>query len=232
MSPAASVVQLLIVDHSPTSRERLRALFEARPNIRVVGEAGTAHKALRILGDASPTAVLVDCDLPEPGSFALVKEMMTLYRVPIVMLSKRKGSQAPDLEAKAQEAGAVALAVLAPEGPGSGKTNQDELVRTVRAMSEVKVVRRRGRRAAAERSPQKTASRRTTGRSHKASHPPLKLENPTERIDIVAIGASTGGPQVLETILRGLAKRLTVPVLIVQHLSQGFENNLVTCAWY
>ena len=42
----------------------------------MVGEAGTAQKALRLLDEVSPTAVLVDCDLPSPGSFALVKEMM------------------------------------------------------------------------------------------------------------------------------------------------------------
>jgi two-component system chemotaxis response regulator CheB len=158
----------------------------------------------------------------------LVEEMMTLYRVPIVMLSRRKRDQTSALQAKALEAGAVALAVLAPESPGSDMNDQDELVRTVRAMSEVKVVRRRGRRADTERPPQGMAPQKSAKRPQRASRPPLKLEDPTERIDIVAIGASTGGPQVLATILRGLARRLTVPVLVVQHLSQGFQNNLVT----
>jgi two-component system chemotaxis response regulator CheB len=226
MGPTPPAIQLLLVDHSPSSRERLRALFEVKPDIDVVGEAGTAQKAMRILDDVSPTAVLVDCDLPAPGSFALVKEMMASYRIPIVMLSKRKKDETSDLEAQALEAGAVALAVLAPEGPDSGKGNQDELVRTVRAMSEVKVVRRRERNTGEDKSAAKAAPDRSSEQTPR-SRAPLVLEEPTDRIAIVAIGASTGGPQVLETILRGLAKRLTVPVLVVQHLSQGFQNNLI-----
>ena len=230
MGPAAvSAVKLLIVDHSPVAREMLRRMFTAAPNMEVVGEAGTATKAMRLIDELSPSAVLIDCDLPAPGSFALVREMMTLHRVPVIMLTKKDKVAAAALESKALEAGAVALATLAPAGASSDRTSRDNLVRTVRAMSEVKVVRRRGHRSDLQpASPVGGPSATRSGRSTDPRAPLLELEDHAAGIELVAIGASTGGPQVLETILRGLAKRLTVPVIVVQHLSQGFQNNLIS----
>jgi two-component system chemotaxis response regulator CheB len=228
MAPTRPAVKLLVVDPSPTSRERLRLLFDARPDIHVVGEAATAQKAMVLLNEVSPTAVLMDCDLPQPGSFALVKEIMTLHRVPIVMLTKQGKASPRSLEARALEAGAVALAALTLEGITTDKTSQDTLVKLVKTMSEVKVVRRRGGRVEPARSV--SNSTRTTTRYGRADELPLPaLEQPGSSgiAELIAVGASTGGPQVIETILRGLAKRLTVPVVIVQHLSEGFQDNLI-----
>ncbi len=49
------------------------------------------------------------------------------------------------------------------------------------------------------------------------------------RIELVAIGASTGGPPVLQTLLAGLSRPFPVPIVLVQHLSRGFQSSLV--AW-
>ncbi len=229
MVPTRPAIRLLVVDQSPVSREKLRLLFESRPDITVVGEASTAQKALRMLDETSPTTVLLDCELPAPGSLALVKEMMTNHRVPIVMLTKQGRLVPRALEARALEAGAVALAALTFEGLSTDKTGQDALVKTVRAMSEVKVVRRKGSRVDSIRASAAHAAP-ATAPARRSSDPTittLELQEPRGITEILAIGASTGGPQVIETILRGLAKHLNVPVLVVQHLSQGFQNNLI-----
>ena len=103
-------VRLLIVDHSPAAREQLRRVFEPVADIDVVDDAGTAEKALRLVGESTPNLILVDCDLPKPGSFALVREMMRQYPVPVVMLTKVKDTAA-EFESRALETGAVALVV-------------------------------------------------------------------------------------------------------------------------
>jgi two-component system chemotaxis response regulator CheB len=213
METATRVIRLLIVDHSPAARERLSRLFDDVPDIDVVGDAGTVEKVMRLLDEASPNAVLMDCDLPEPGSFAAAKEMMSLHRVPIVMVTKRGKASAPALEAQALDAGAVALASWASGDLGDAKNSRDNLIRTVRAMSEVKVVRRRDQRLGAVPSA--------------ATNIPVS-QAPGSHIEIVAIGASTGGPPVLQTVLAGLPRPLTVPIVLVQHLSPGFQNSLVT----
>jgi two-component system chemotaxis response regulator CheB len=79
------------------------------------------------------------------------------------------------------------------------------LVQTVKAMSEVRVVKRRARSGPRERP---AADRSRT--------------NGAGGVEVVAIGVSTGGPPVLQTILRALPRDFAVPVLIVQHIAAGF----------
>lgn len=219
MPPEAHVVKLLIVDRSPGERERLRGLFRDVPDIDVVGEAGTVEKALYLLGEVSPTLVLVDCGLPDPGSLAAVSQMMSLHPVPIIMLTKQRDASASALEIQALERGAVALASWVPGTLGAGPGSDRDLVRTVRAMSEVKVVRRRGQPSEEGAPPRVAAVPHATAASAPAD----------SRIELVAIGASTGGPPVLQTLLVKLSRPLPVPIVLVQHLSRGFQGSLV--AW-
>jgi two-component system chemotaxis response regulator CheB len=203
-------VRLLLVDPSPGARERLRQLFSQAPDMEVVGEAGTIEKALRLLEETDPTEVVIDCDLPQPGSFAAVREIMAVRALPIVMVAKQ--GEVAALEVNALDAGAVALTSWRPSCHWSTPEGQ-ELIRLVRTMSEVKVVRRRGRDypvAIAESQPS------TRGCAN------------GNRVQIVAIGASTGGPPVLQKILSGLPRPLPVPVVLVQHLSPGFQGSLVS----
>lgn len=265
---ATRAIRLLIVDRSPAARERLRRVFERAEDVCVIEEAASADKALRVFEEVSPTVVLVDCDLPAPGSFAAVKEMMRLYPVPVVMLSKQPKEADPDLEAQALATGAVALAVWTPDLQGKG--GDDDLVRTVRAMSEVKVVRRREGRAKTPLSPaagagagsaagagpgsaagagagsaagtpasagpavsaerrEASAARAAAGNVDRNAPSLIRLDPPTSRVEIVAIGASTGGPPVIRSILAHLRRPFPVPIVLVQHLSRGFQKSLV--AW-
>ncbi|MCG2739096.1 MAG: chemotaxis response regulator protein-glutamate methylesterase, partial [Syntrophaceae bacterium] len=113
---------------------------------------------------------------------------------------------------RALEAGALAV-VLRPPGMGhpEHETAARELIQMVKLMSEIKVVKRIPR-VAKERTPVPPLA------------PALKAGT---GIQLVAIGASTGGPPVLQKILSGLPKDLTVPVLIVQHIAPGFVEGFV-----
>lgn len=217
MTPnSARTIRLLIVDHSPTARERLRWLFDRAPDIDVVGEAATVDKALFILEEVSPSIVLVDCDLPKPGSFPAVWEMMSRCPIPVVMMSRQADAPVSTLESQAASVGAVAFVTWTPGTTGAAGASGENLIRTVRAMSEVKVVRRRDRRA------------QVRPLLPEAIPAPAPSPPPT-RIEVVAIGASTGGPPVLQTILRGLSRPVPVPILLVQHLSSGFQSSMA--AW-
>jgi two-component system chemotaxis response regulator CheB len=112
---------------------------------------------------------------------------------------------------------AGALAVL-PRPTGIGHPDHEamttELVRTVKLMSEVRVVRRWAR------SPLGTAVAR-------AVREPSLPKQPLTQIDLIAIGASTGGPIVLQTILSKLPKDFSIPLLIVQHMVSDFIPGFV-----
>lgn len=85
-----------------------------------------------------------------------------------------------------------------------------ELVDTVKLMSEVKVL-----------------TRRPSLRRKEAICGVLRDATKRPSIEVVAIGASTGGPRVLQTILSQLPEEFRVPILIVQHISPGFTRGFV-----
>ncbi len=88
-----------------------------------------------------------------------------------------------------------------------------KLIRTVKAMSEVKVVRRRTKARKPKADP-KISSR-------------MQIRPAPTRIEMVAIGASTGGPHVIRAILSNLPEHFSVPVLIVQHIAPRFIEGMV-----
>src|SRR5262249_38262813 len=110
---------------------------------------------------------------------------------------------------RAMEAGAVAC-VEKPVALGPNfESKRDHLLQTVRLMSEVKVVRRWNR--------------------HRATHSTTSIESAraVPAVTLVGIGASTGGPPVLQTILSRLPKDFPAPILIVQHIAHGFLPGMV-----
>jgi two-component system chemotaxis response regulator CheB len=87
------------------------------------------------------------------------------------------------------------------------------LLQTVRLMSEVKVVKR-------------WARARATPSSAALALPAVAIGPRSSGIALIGIGTSTGGPPVLQTILGALPKEFRVPILIVQHIAQGFLPGL------
>jgi two-component system chemotaxis response regulator CheB len=118
-----------------------------------------------------------------------------------------------------------ALAVLAkPTGPAAPDFTErsKEIVSTIKTMAGVKVVTRRPRLAG----PQSTVHSPQTAPPTSDPRPPTALPA-RRRIDLVAIGSSTGGPDALGKIVGALPAVAPVPILIVQHITVGFHQGLV-----
>ena len=156
-----------------------------------------------------PDVVLMDADMPGMDGFETTVEVMTKAAMLIIIVSASEEAGHADKAFRAMEAGAVALVAL-PSGFGEPRARREaEIVQTVRAMSEVRVVRRR-RRAAAPQAPPPAAAAVVP-----ASRGP---------IDLIAIGASTGGPQTLQRLLAGLPRDLSAAVVVVQHITPNFDE--------
>ncbi len=207
------VINVLLVDDSAQIRADLRRLLTAHSGIAVAGEASSGRQVVRMIAMLKPDVVLMDADLPGMDGFETTVEVMTKAAVPIIIVSASEESGHADKAFRAMEAGAVALVAL-PSGTGEPRARREaEIVQTVRAMSEVRVVRRR-RRAAAPAAPPPAAAAVVP-----ASRGP---------IDLIAIGASTGGPQTLQRLLVGLPRDLTAAVVVVQHITPDFQTSFVS----
>lgn len=195
-------VRVLLADDSMTARTMMRSILESEDHIRIVGEAKNGVEAVEMTRELQPDIVLMDVHMPVMDGIDATKEIMARAPTPILIVSAATQRDV-DLSLSATQAGAL-LALPKPDSPTSPRFEEQraELVAMVRALSQVKVVRRW------------VDERRARPRAGRA--------RASGRIQVIAIAASTGGPAALRTVLMGLPSRVGVPIVIVQHIARDF----------
>ncbi|HEV8692677.1 MAG TPA: chemotaxis-specific protein-glutamate methyltransferase CheB [Lysobacter sp.] len=206
-------VRVLVVDDSAVLRELIVHLLSSDPDIQVVGTANNGKEAVEAAKQKKPDVITMDFHMPTMNGLDATRRIMETHPVPIVVLS---ASTVPDEAASAfrmLEAGALAIVEkpLGIDHPDHEVATR-KLLQTVKLMAEVKVVRRWPKRAVMN-TPVPVIQA-------------VRLKPMPSTIKLVAFGASTGGPIVLKTILSGLPKNFPVPIVIVQHIADGFAEGL------
>jgi two-component system chemotaxis response regulator CheB len=210
------MIRVLVVEDSPTVREFLLQILGSDPAIAVVGTAETGEDAIQAVERTRPDIITMDVHMPRMNGFDAARRIMETYPTPIIILSGAADATDTAKAFRAIESGALAILRKPPcVGHPDHEQSVSELVRTIKAMSEVKVVRRWPRFRPVEALPAVSVSTE------------FPLRSALTQFRIVAIGASTGGPPVLQTILAGLPANFPVPVLIVQHIAAGFTQGFV-----
>jgi len=204
-------IRVLVVDDSPSVQEFLIHLFASDQEIQVIGTANNGEEALAAVKDKKPDVITMDLHMPKMDGYSATKAIMENFPTPIVIVTGSYSTKEVATTLTALEAGALAV-INRPQGIGhpDHAATARELIQTVKLMSEVKVVKR-------------WAQRRT--HTQEGIIPTTSELVPVPReMRLVAIGSSTGGPQVLKEILSKLPKNFHVPIIIVQHIAQGFTE--------
>ncbi len=209
-------IRVLIVEDSAVVREHMASVVGEDGCLEVAAAVPSAEEALLVLDTASPDVIALDIHLPGMDGFEATRRIMSVRPTPIVIVSAAVRSDESDVAMRALEAGA--LAVL--EKP-VGSAHQDfatlagRLRTQLRIMSEVKVVRQYGPRLTRAR-----ALARETIETAEISSP--VSGRPVHAPRMLAIAASTGGPQALARILRALPPDIKAPIVVVQHMTTSF----------
>jgi two-component system chemotaxis response regulator CheB len=203
-------INVLVVEDSQMERELLLHILQSDPEIRVVAVATDGAQAVEAACREHPDVVTMDIHMPKQDGVEAIRQIMGRCPVPVVILSASSAySREGEKAFLALEAGALALAHKPSEAGSPGYAEEvQNLLQTIKLMSEVKVVRRWSRPAAP------------------ASVPRIAVPSP---IRVVAMGASAGGPVALERILSRLDGKTLPPLLIVQHMAPGFIKGFA--AW-
>jgi two-component system chemotaxis response regulator CheB len=207
-------IKVLVADDSPLTRMLLVQLLNSDPGIRVVGAVNDGVAALDFLeaGHDRPDVVIMDMHMPRLNGFEATRRIMETRPLPIIICTATADPQELAVAFRSMEAGAVAC-VAKPVALGEQfESCRQHLLETVRLMSEVKVVRRWSRARAADAAIGTISPNRSTA---------------VPAVRVIGIGASTGGPPVLQRILGGLPGDFAAPLLIVQHIARGFLPGMV-----
>ena len=208
-----STITVLVVDDSNVARMLLVHILESDPQIRVIGAVSDGQAAVDFVTQHAPDVILMDIHMPQMDGFEATRRIMETHPVPIVICTATANPREVATTFRVMEAGALAC-VEKPVGREHADFEQRaaDLRQTVKLMSEVKVVRR-------------WARARLASAPAPAAHP-VDVKPAPAKVTLIGIGASTGGPQVLQAILAALPKAFPVPILIVQHIAQGFLPGL------
>jgi two-component system, chemotaxis family, protein-glutamate methylesterase/glutaminase len=210
----ADKIKVLVADDSQVTRMLLVHLLNSDPCIEVIGAVNDGQAALDFIAvrTSPPDVVVMDIHMPYLDGFEATRRIMETHPLPIIICTATASPRDLEITFRSMEAGAVAC-VAKPVALGAEfEQRLHHLLQTVRLMSEVKVVRRWNRMRGAAAAP---------------ALPAVDAAHPGTAIKLIGIGASTGGPPVLQTILSGLPKDFPVPLLIVQHIAPGFLPGMV-----
>jgi two-component system chemotaxis response regulator CheB len=197
------MIRTLIAEDSPTTAELLRAMLESDPEIDVIGIAVDGERAIAMTRELRPSIVVMDVQMPLVNGFEATQRIMSEVPTPIIIVSSTIDVHETAVSMRALELGALALLEkpIGPAHPDFGDACR-RFVQTVRALSNVKVVRRWATTSAGGRRPS---------------------ARPAQQIaELVAIAASTGGPAALHRVLSSVPDDFDAPVLVVQHMAPGF----------
>lgn len=218
-SKNALPVRVMIVDDAVVVRGLVSRWIGLEPDMQVVRVCKNGREALEQFELANPDIVVLDIEMPELDGIATLKEMHARRpRMPVIMASTltKRGAE---ITLKALSIGATDC-VPKPDinSPGASEEFRRTLIDKIRHLG--------GRRSAAL--PLARREVRATPLTHKALAHDIRLRAFSKVLPrAILIGSSTGGPQALATLIKGLAPVVDrVPVMIVQHMPPIFTATL------
>jgi two-component system, chemotaxis family, protein-glutamate methylesterase/glutaminase len=201
-------IRVLVVDDSAVMRKLIPGILERDGDIEVVATAIDGDFALNKIEQLKPDVVTLDLDMPRMDGLTTLRHIISRHGLPVVMLSSLT-SQGAASTMKALEAGASDF-VCKPKSVSQLGEMADELVAKVRAAALTNV-------PSFDEGPLlPCGKRRIRGGDY--------LGRPASQI--LAIGASSGGPHALRYLLPKIPSDFDAGIVIVQHLPESFTEML------
>ncbi len=198
--------RVLVVDDSPFIRSAVERMLAPLEGLEVIGMATNGEEAIRMTQELRPDIVILDINMPEVDGLEAIRGIMGTVPTPILVLSS-EAQPGAETTLTALDLGAVDFVSKSAAG-----TRMDiyDLAPTLRE----KVLAVAGSRVPAmPAAPEEVA-------------PPQPRRSSSALYDLLALGASTGGPRALASILLGLPADFPAGVVIAQHMPPGFTRTL------
>jgi two-component system, chemotaxis family, protein-glutamate methylesterase/glutaminase len=212
-----SKLRVLVVDDSLTIRRRLCEILTADPELEVIGEAEDGKRAIELCEQLRPDVMTLDMVMPVMSGLTATEYIMAYTPTPILIVSAsmNRGDLFKTYDALA--AGAIDV-LEKPTADNVDTSWERRFVAAVKLIAKIKVITHiRARLGGAERPVATVPGRGATSPTPKRHNQPQ-----SRHYDVVAIGASTGGPAAIVKVLKALPPKLRVPVFFVLHIDEPF----------
>lgn len=218
MHKLLKTIKVLVVDDSPFIRMALKKILSTDPAIEVAGFARDGKEGIRKVQELKPDVITMDVEMPVMDGIQALEEIMRWQPTPVIILSSITTEDAK-LTMKAFDLGAAEVVAKPSGNEGNDLVSlSEDIILKIKSVAEIDPLRL-SRRAASfsDLSP-------TAHRVKEACTDYL----PRRKIEIVAIGTSTGGPAALQMVLPHLPEGFPVPVIVSQHMPAGFTAPLAS----
>jgi two-component system chemotaxis response regulator CheB len=193
-------IRVLVAEDSLVMRDTLIALLPEDPRIEVVGAAADGVEAVEMARSIKPDVITMDVIMPRLDGLGAISSIMAEAPCRIIVVSSVADNAQVELGFQAISAGALELiAKPRSQRPEDLRRWTRRIAESIVLMAEIPLVTRRS----------------------------SALGTRAKRIEIYGIVASTGGPPALARLLAALSPSLSIPVIVAQHVTEGFTEGLV-----
>ncbi len=195
-------IRVLVVDDSAFVRKAVGRMLAPAEDIEVVGYAKDGEEGLAMARELRPDVVTLDVRMPRLGGLETLERLMAEQPVPVLLMSTLT-QEGAEVTLRGLELGAMEFVDKSSVQPMSMLSLAEELTAKIRALGGAHV---------------RSRPRPPLARAEAGPGRPLA--------ECVLIGASTGGPTALQTVVSGLPAAFHAAVVIVQHMPRGFTRSL------
>ncbi|KAB0669614.1 chemotaxis response regulator protein-glutamate methylesterase [Oryzomonas sagensis] len=203
-------LKVLVVDDSAFSRRTITKMLEGLECVEVVGYATNGEEGIHKVATLKPDLVTLDLEMPKMDGFTLLRILTVRYSTPVIIVSALSSA---DKVFKALELGALDFVAK----PSSGASNDLLLIREDLQQKVLQFVNQGLPRLKQPPLPSHERGRGDAG----AAKPGVVGQSP---FDLVAIGASTGGPPALQFFFSAFERAYPFAVVVAQHMPSGFTH--------
>lgn len=206
-------IEVLIVDDSPFVRSAVKRMLAPLAQVSIAGMAANGREAVEQAKALRPDVIVLDIAMPEVDGLEAIRQIMDQTPTPILVLSSHARPGA-ETTLKALDLGAVEFISKSQAGR---RMDIYELAPLLRE----KVVA-----VARSRLPARGGDGGASERGAGALRPAPPATPALSAYDVLAVGASTGGPRALVRILSALPATFPAGIVIAQHMPPGFTDTL------
>src|SRR5215467_940319 len=204
MDSSKRKIRVLVVDDSAVIRKLIPTLLGQDEEIEVVATAIDGDFAINKIQQMQPDVITLDVDMPRMDGITALGVIVSKHRIPVLMLSSLTTRDAA-LTMKALEMGAVDF-ICKPRGTGRMGEMSGELVAKIKAAARSTVI-------------QPVTLPVVPVKAKKKAAAPVPARSSGS---LIAIGASSGGPNALRYLLPRLPGDIGAGIVVVQHMPESF----------